>query len=103
MPAASTRSSREGPPRSIHGAAAASARSSQEGAPSSRSGDFKKRWDREAHCYADHVEELRRVMGPGKVLVAETQRLFWRRGRAPVEQSNRRRGSSVDRPRDPVI
>ena len=44
-----------------------------------RSGDFKKRWDREAHCYADHVEELRRVLGPGKVLVAETQRLFWHR------------------------
>ena len=42
-------------------------------------GEFKKRWDKESSCYADHVAKLRKVMGPGKVLVAETQRIFHHR------------------------
>ena len=43
------------------------------------SGEFKKRWDKESSCYADHVAKLRKVMGPGKVLIAETQRIFHHR------------------------
>jgi len=49
------------------------------------SGEFKKRWDKEHNCYANHVAALKKVMGPGKVLIAETQRLFHHRNEVFAE------------------